>query len=174
MGVNGKQKGNSFERDIAKQLSLAISSNKDPNIFIRRPNSGGLLRDKSGQSEKGGDISYDKLEGKAFCDTFTVECKFYKDLKDDWLNFYTSTKKGMIYKFLEQSKEAADTNKNNLVCIIKYNRGPTLVIVETKIIMKGLPSKKFDIPYSDVGGVYEERYSVVKLETFLDIVRYLI
>ena len=65
--MNPKQKGNAFEREVAKKISLAISKNKEKNHFRRTKLSGGL--------EEAGDIVGATKIGIDFCNDYIIETK---------------------------------------------------------------------------------------------------
>ena len=74
----GKQKGSSFERDIAKFLSKWIlgketCSSKDY-VFWRSPSSGAMFT-VTGINEVSGDLMAIKPEGMWFLKRFSIECK---------------------------------------------------------------------------------------------------
>lgn len=81
----GKQKGNSFERDISKSLSLWWSNSERDDIFWRTQSSGGRAtqRKKRGVTTNGqdGDISSTDPTSSLFTDKFVMECKRYKSIK---------------------------------------------------------------------------------------------
>lgn len=72
-------KGGSFEREIAKKLSLWWSGGKSDDVFWRTSNSGGraTTRRKKGQKSYAGhgDLSYTHPDGKPFIDYFALELK---------------------------------------------------------------------------------------------------
>jgi hypothetical protein len=82
---NSKNKGNSFERQIAKQLSLFLSKGERDDLVWRNTSSGARFtnRFKKGmQTEnQSGDISYTHELSIPFFTKFNVECKAYQDIK---------------------------------------------------------------------------------------------
>ena len=75
----GKSKGNSFERQICKQLSLWWSNGKSEDIFWRTASSGAManIRSKSCKKSFGqyGDIQAINPIGQPLIDVCTIELK---------------------------------------------------------------------------------------------------
>lgn len=75
----GKSKGNSFEREVCKRLSIWWSEGKDDTVFWRSQSSGGRAtqRTKRGKATDGqyGDIMADGPLGRILIDLFTIELK---------------------------------------------------------------------------------------------------
>lgn len=73
------QKGQSFERDLCRKLSLWFSYGKDDDLFWRSSQSGGraTVRRRKGKSTRGhcGDIAATDSEGEPFVKCVTVEAK---------------------------------------------------------------------------------------------------
>jgi hypothetical protein len=73
----GKAKGNNFQWEIAKKLSLAVSDKDD--IFIPTADSGsrGTRRSKTKETQitQHGDISFEDIIGKPLIDIWNIECK---------------------------------------------------------------------------------------------------
>jgi len=79
----GKSKGNQFERDQARLISLWLSNGEDPDLLWRSSSSGG--RASSGKTTAHfGDLGIQKTDSlyteqaKRFLDIFSVEIKRYK------------------------------------------------------------------------------------------------
>src|SRR5574343_614270 len=74
-----KAQGSSYEREIARQISLWYSKYKRDDIFYRSHSSGGRAtnRKKAGKELKGqyGDICATDPSGKPLIDKWTIECK---------------------------------------------------------------------------------------------------
>ena len=126
---NPHNKGSAFERDVAKQLSLAVTNGSDAFIFARRSGSGGAGRDKSGASGITGDIFADKPEGNPLTDQVSIECKFYKDLTRGLWN-YISGKPSKVDEFIAQAKEDGDVGKKSWMLIMKCNNMSVIVITD--------------------------------------------
>lgn len=99
--VDGRAKGQDFEREAARKISLWISDNKDKDLLWRSAGSGG--RAASGHGIEYGDLSVHKFDPIAveFIKNFCVELKRWKevnpakmmynphdDLLKEWLKNY--------------------------------------------------------------------------------------
>ena len=73
----GKRKGNNFQWEICKKLSLSVSDKDD--IFQPTPSSGarGTQRKKTQETQvtQHGDITYENPIGKPLIDIWSIECK---------------------------------------------------------------------------------------------------
>ena len=150
--TNSKNKGNSYERDVAKKLSLWVSKGKDPHIFARRSGSGGAFRDKSGSTGITGDIFADKPEGKFFTDKFNIECKFYRDLTNDLWKMVLC-KPNKIYEFIEQAKEEAELHNRRYLLIVKSNRIGEVIFTDNALFA-GMVGNASLFPYKDGEKIY--------------------
>ena len=90
--MKSKNKGNSFERKISKQLSLFLSKGQNNFCVWRSISSGAFATNKQKKGIKinhnVGDLSSTSDESKLFFDLFNVECKSYK--KVDLTNLFTN------------------------------------------------------------------------------------
>jgi len=128
--INGKQKGNGFEREVCKKLSNWLSEGKRDDFFWRTQLSGGryTIRDKKGLITEGqdGDISSTTEEGKFFTNLFSIECKNYKDL-DIW-SLITLTEGQNLYGFWKKLIKQSESCSKNPLLIAKQNFKPVLFI----------------------------------------------
>lgn len=103
-----KNKGNSFERLICKQLSLWWSEGKSDDIFWRTASSGGrsTQRAKKGKATKNhdGDIGCVDASGQPFLDLFILECKigYSKESIHDIIDAGPSSAKSKILGWIEK------------------------------------------------------------------------
>lgn len=131
MGKKSITKGSSFERQIARDLSLWIDPN-DKYIFARRAGSGGAFRDKKGFTGSGGDIFSDKPQGKWLDSLVVIELKFYADLLSNFWGFF-GTKGKIIQDFISQAREASNPYPDRgWLLIMKCNRYEALFITNCK------------------------------------------
>ena len=129
-------KGSGFEREVAKQLSLWSSNNKDAFIFSRRSGSGGAARDITGSTGSGGDIFADKQAGKWLTNHTVFELKFYQDLKGDLWNYLADGKGGKLEEFIKQSKSSAKPYNRTWTLIFKCNRYAAFVLTDSKCLQE--------------------------------------
>ena len=129
----GKQKGNSFENKISKDLSLWFSDNNHSDWFCRSPASGAkatihhaLGRDYSKQA---GDIIATDQNGAPLTNLFMIECKHYKDLNLEGLIY--GTKAGVPEFWKKLLKECQD-HKRLPFFVIRQNRRPVLLGLNEK------------------------------------------
>jgi len=123
MSKLSKSKGSSFERKIAKELSLWLTNNKRDDTLWRSAMSGGratiVNRAGGNASAQMGDLSSIDVESDQFIKNFAVELKHYKDLK--LLNLlYGGGKDGFPGFYSKVLKEAKDAGKQPLL-IAKQN-----------------------------------------------------
>lgn len=128
--VNGKNKGNSFERKIANTLSDRFANHLGiEKGFRRNPDSGSFF---GGTNESRTDV-YDTdfaIFGDLICPrafNFAIECKHYKS---------APVFKGIINgevtqwdRWLEQAQQDSEKSKKKMMLIIKYNNVDEIVMV---------------------------------------------
>lgn len=120
--VNGKQKGGSFERLVAQQLSLWLSGGKQKDLFWRNAMSGGRATVARGAVRQAGDICAVAPEGHVLTDRMYLETKHLKEVSLDAL----IKGKGVLISVWETvQKEAAKYNKIP-VFIFRQNHYPTV------------------------------------------------
>ena len=73
--ANGKGKGSSWERDIARFLSKWMSGQDKELYFWRSPGSGAVATINLGNKAISGDLIPLKPEAAKFADVFSIECK---------------------------------------------------------------------------------------------------
>lgn len=127
--MTGKNKGNEFERQISKKISLWLSNNQRDDLFWRTQLSGGryTIRKKKDIQTKNqeGDITATDPEYLFFTNRYYIECKFYKQLDVFW-DLYN--KKGKVYEWLNKYLSESSILNKYLLLIIKSNNKPILFI----------------------------------------------
>lgn len=135
--VNGKTKGNAFERKIANLLSerfkdyLGVEKG-----FRRNPDSGSFFGGKNISRVDQYNQDY-ALFGDLICPrefNYSVECKNYKSPPG-----FAAVLAGAVSewdKWLEQAKSDAAKSSRNMLLIIKYNNVPEFVLVD--LALEGL------------------------------------
>jgi len=134
--ANGKSKGNGFEREISKKLSLWWSDGDDDALFWRTQNSGGryTVRKKVGLQTDGqaGDIASTSPLSKPFTDAFVVELKAYKDI-NLW-SIFTDAKGTLVDWWKKLRPEAVNDGKIPLL-IVKENFKPILLFTNYEFLL---------------------------------------
>lgn len=136
--VNGKNKGNAFERKIANLLSDRFKAHLNVEKgFRRNPDSGSFFGGKNAARIDQYDQDY-AVFGDLICPKtfkFSIECKNYKQPPS-----FQSVVAGAITewdKWIDQaSSDSAKSNKS-MMLIIKYNNVPEIVISDVRI--EGIP-----------------------------------
>ena len=151
-----KQKGNKFEIDIAKKLSLLWSNGNEDDIFWRSQTSGGraTVRNRAGKTteKQVGDLTYDKPEGKPLIDNWCFELKsgyskISKKKKDEgalitksnWciLDLLDSKQKETTFEaFWIQCLEAAKLVNRTPILIFKRNNKSACITLPHKEFKK--------------------------------------
>lgn len=159
MAVNGKQKGNKFERDIANLLSDRFQEQTGVEKgFRRNPDSGAFFGGTNAGRAEIYDTDY-ALYGDLICPrnfAFSVECKHYKAAPP--LNAVLKQKVTQWDKWLRQATQDAETSEKNMMMIVKYNNTETMVFVDIHM-------SECIIPIF----TYRERYLVYTLTDVLSI-----
>lgn len=122
--VNGKQKGNSFEREICTKLSLWITDGKHVDCLWRSAMSGGRATVAKGTVRQAGDITAVAPEGHILTDQFYIELKHYKELSIDCL---IKGKGALISIWQTTQKESAKYDRIP-VLIFKQNNWPIMFV----------------------------------------------
>ena len=117
-----RSKGLSFERLIAKRLSLWITEGKDEYAIERRVASGAAIADKKGLTSASGDLIGVKPSSALFMKSYCFELKCYTDLKPAFYHFMMK-REGLIDKFVKQAVKAANEASKAFMVIAKTNRG---------------------------------------------------
>lgn len=130
MGVNGKSKGNSFERSIANLLSEHVAEFTGIEKALRRnPDSGSFFGGSNTHRTEVYDTEF-ATYGDLICPRnfrFSVECKHYKDAPP--LNAIAKQKVSDWDKWISQSDQDAANSQKESLLIVKYNRTETLAFL---------------------------------------------
>ena len=122
----GKGKGSSFERYIAKELSLWWTEGKNDKIFWRT-HSSGMIGTVSKITQEYGDIMAVDKVGQPFTDEFSIECRIGKALRFEDLIYRDA---GGIWDFIKQGEETAVSSGRKPLWFFKENRKEILMIVK--------------------------------------------
>ena len=127
MSAKSNAKGSSFERLVCRKLTEWITGSQTPEIFWRSATSGAKAtqdRKVGRASHMGGDIVAVNGAGRAFLDTFSVECKdrqSYGGLENLIVG------KGELLKWWTQCAEDAQKSQRGPLLIYKALRTPIYV-----------------------------------------------
>jgi hypothetical protein len=147
-----KNKGSSFEREIAVELSKWISGGKREDLLWRSSQSGGrsTTARKKGTilSSQAGDLSAIHPLGQPFINLFYTELKFYRDLQYAGITDNT----GYLVKFWQSTIIEANSYKRSPLLIAKQNRKPAIVFTHgLGLKMLGLSQNKCIISSPKLG-----------------------
>ena len=145
MAVNGKQKGNKFERDIANMLSERFKDYTGIEKSVRRnPDSGSFFGGSNISRTEEYYTDY-AIYGDLICPRsfkFSIECKHYKTAPP--LNAVITGKVTEWDKWLLQAKQDADVSGKEMLMIVKYNRTETMVFIGGDLFGEYDPSLIYD------------------------------
>lgn len=132
-----KRKGNSFENELAKKLSLWVTNGKREDVLERSPASGGksTVHRKSGKDfgNIAGDLISVSRESQSLIDSFIIEAKHRADININPLIFGQEAKTGFLEWWYYLLSEC-DTHKKLPMIIVKQNRKPVIIcLCETGI-----------------------------------------
>lgn len=128
---NPKAKGGAFEREVAKSLSLFVTSGKRADCFWRSSLSGGratVAHLKGKDVRQCGDICAVAPEGNAFSEQWYVECKHMKTLK---IGEFIVKRTGPLYRIWKHTIKCAKKFNRDPLLIVRQNTWPTLCISRT-------------------------------------------
>lgn len=155
--INGKQKGNGFEGDIAKLFTAKFA----PLNFKRTQSSGAIVGGYNAWSTKHyspemlgafvGDIfpcnESDVLKEYGWTFKRTVECKFYRDAD----SFTALFKNPQIAEWFEQAAEDAKKLPGKLpLLIFKFNRTPIFFAIDSTDSFPALMSGSLELSYNTI------------------------
>jgi len=131
MAVNGKQKGNTFERNIANELSKRFcDSTGIEKSFRRNPDSGAFFGGSNLARTETYDTDY-AVYGDLICPRnfkYSIECKHYKTAPP--LNAILNQKVGQWDKWLKQATQDAEVSDKEMLMIVKYNNTSVMAFVD--------------------------------------------
>ena len=141
MAVNGKNKGNTYERKVSKLLSERFESTTGiKTAFFRNANSGAFFGGKNQVRIQTHDKDHQEF-GDVICPKnfkFTIECKHYKTAPS-WKQIINQSVKQWD-DWIKQAKQDATNASKDFLLIIKYNNVDDFIITELE-----LPITKFGI-----------------------------
>lgn len=131
--VNGKSKGATYERHIAKLLSLWVTNGEREDVYWRSAMSGGRATVRNRNSDKievrqAGDICSVAPEGHVLTDAYYLELKHVKKLS---LDQFIIKDTGPLANFWKVAKREAKKHKKLPIIIARQNGWPDLVIAQS-------------------------------------------
>lgn len=133
MAVNGKNKGNTYERKVSKMLSERFEQYTGiKTAFFRNANSGAFFGGKNQFRVVTHDKDHQEF-GDIICPKsfkFTIECKHYKTAPA-WKSVITQNVKQWDTWIEQASNDAKNANKDFLL-VVKYNNVDDFVISDIK------------------------------------------
>lgn len=163
--VNGAAKGSTFERYVAKQLSLWISNNLHDDLLWRTASSGGreTTRQKKGLSTSGqsGDLSTTSSESKFITDNIYFELKNYNDINTWTLLISDNT---LINNWWTNLLDKSKTYKKYPLLIIKQKYKDEIIIVDekfSKLLYKTFKIKHLSQVHSNSNKLYLYKFSTL-------------
>lgn len=137
----GKNKGNSFEREICVKLSLWLTNGVSKDCLWRTAVSGGratVARKRGDIVRQMGDICAVSPEGHVLTDRFYMECKHYADL--NFLGLLTG--KGKLVEFWHDTMRLATLHKKLPMLVAKQNRMlPVVGLCATGAVQLGIDKR---------------------------------
>lgn len=132
MAVNGKQKGNRFEREVSNTLSKRFEQFSGiPNSFYRNANSGSFFGGTNKQRKETHNTEF-AVYGDITCPksfNYVIECKNYKDPPS--LSSILNQDVKQWDDWLLQARQDSTESGKKLLLIIKYNRIEPFCILDT-------------------------------------------
>jgi hypothetical protein len=161
MAVNGKNKGNSFERVVVKEFKELFHHDG----FERNAFSGSLyggsnrFRMQGKDKDHTGSVVGDIIVPTGF--PMTVECKAYKEL--DFHNIIQGSSR-QLDEWIEQAEEDANSVDKNFILVIKINNKGTYVLTNDLSVGSNSVSNKLK-SYSK----YKDIYYMYSFDLFKEI-----
>lgn len=148
-------KGNKFENELARDLSVWWTEGKDEHVFIRRGlGSGGAQRDRTGASGAAGDIHYDKPEGAPLIERYTFEAKFHKDLAGALWGFVAGEDDRELIEFWEQAERQARPYGRHILLVLRTNHRAPIVFSDHPQLWQHLRASTGWISHTQYAGCF--------------------
>ena len=166
----GKQKGASFERSVAKALSLWVTDGKKEDCFWRSAMSGGrsTVHLKKGKKldQHAGDITATSPEGHLLTDFCIIECKHYRNLR---LDMFFIHGKGTLAGFWRKLCKEGSHFKKQPFMVVRQNRIPTLVVTTRLALQEliGFKPEEYDDTIISVNHAKFRSCVIVKFDTLV-------
>lgn len=166
MAINGKAKGDQFERDMSKTLSRWLTKGKSEDALWRSAGSGSrstnsVKKGRGAIQNQASDLTASSIEGYQLVDKFTIECKFYADLQFGSLLFNNTSK---LLTFWKQAQRDSKSVNKHAMLIAKQNRRPIVVVLDNQVVENLLPDHTPRMHFTHHG------ITVIELDVFLKLV----
>ena len=157
MAINSKNKGNAFERKIAKLLSERFAEKTGIEASLRRNADSGSFFGGKNKARVGVYDTEKATMGDLICPSafrFTIECKHYKE-PPSFLSMLKQDNK-TFDKWLEQAEQDAESAGKLSLIIAKFNNVPEMVLIRSSLY-----PQEFNLQYKG--------FAIVLLEDFLSL-----
>lgn len=127
-------KGQSYERELCKLLSLWVTEGADEDVFWRTAMSGGratVMGRKGVRVRQAGDICAVSPEGFAFCDRFFVELKSRNPANTNLVGFLFKETGPLVGWWLKTQAQAREHGNREPMLICRVNRVPHFIVTRT-------------------------------------------
>lgn len=167
----GKDKGSSFEREIARKLSLWWTDGVRDDVFYRSQSSGARFtnraKSKKDTAYQSGDITFSDPIGEPLCKKFSFELKTGYGTWDLLEMIDSHNKQPMLIAFWDQCKEDATKSGKEPILIFKRNRKVPCICFSTAVYLKfvnwfGKMDNLIEIIYN------KDKVVIMSLSAFLD------
>ncbi len=156
----GKSKGNSFEREYAKKISLFLTGGQRTDACWRTSNSGGRATVNKSDTHCG-DLCATRPEAEKFFSTFSLELKNYKAI--DFLHF--NKEKFILYDWWKQASDDALRSNRHPLIIFRINRKGDFLCTSDDVL-SDLTNKDI-LSCSDFSGMNKLMIHNIKWETLV-------
>lgn len=167
--IDSKKKGNTFEREMARRISLWISNDQRDDLIWRSINSGALFtsrakKKQTGYAEQIGDLAPIDPLAKWFLYHFPIELKSYKNLQVEGLIWGS---KSILLDFWQIHWAQCNQFGRNPILIAKQNRKDPIILLPDNLVC--------ELPVAD-SACYVNKHAMViyKLDEFLSLVPFTI
>lgn len=172
----GKEKGNSFEWDIARKISLWLTGGEDKSQLIRSVMSGGHAGLRSQFAKKAenqvGDLAPNGPQGEWFRNTFGIECKNYK-ADPDWWHAITS-ECWIVEGWWKKINEECSPNNLQPLLIMKRNGRPVVVMMDSDLCHQAGVKADLTLPKLGVAVLTIEHFFYYTPKTWVDAAKWFI
>jgi hypothetical protein len=134
--ANSKNIGNTYEREVAKKLSLWLTNNQDDDVCWRDLGSGSrhTQRKKVGkETKRQGDFVATDLNYQWFFDFACVDSKSYKEWNSIFINEKNIKSNSILNQWFKLCNES-DNKLPMMICHIRDRRTPEFIILPSTTI----------------------------------------